>query len=248
MGLFPLAAALISGTFSASLLRQYLRRHGPHRLAWGLALGAFAAASAAAATGMIAGWSGAIFRFYYLFGALVNVPILALGTVYLYFPRRVGHGAAVLVLAASVYGLIAVMSADLVEAPLRISGAIPMGSEVMAPSVRTLSRYYSYAGFLIVVAGALWSAGKLARKPGERFRRLAQGNGLIAAGTVVVAVGSAFARQGQGTVFAVGLAGGVTVMYLGFLRTSPPPGGKLAGGEAPAAVASSGPAGSRHGT
>jgi hypothetical protein len=69
----------------------------------------------------------------------------------------------------------------------------------------------------------VWSAVRLARKPGERFKRLAQGNGLIAAGTVVVALGSAFARQGQGSVFAVGLAVGVSVMYLGFLRTSSPP-------------------------
>jgi hypothetical protein len=98
-----------------------------------------------------------------------------------------------------------------------------MGREVMAPSVRALSRYYSYVGFLIVVAGAIWSTFKLARKPGERFKRLAQGNALIALGTVVVALGSAFARQGQGSVFAVGLAVGVTVMYLGFLRTSASP-------------------------
>lgn len=236
MGLFPLAAALVSGTFSASLLRQFARRHGPHQLAWGIALGTFAAASVFAAVGMLAGWSGPIFRLYYLFGALVNVPILALGTLYLYFPRRVGHLAALLVVVASVYAAAAVMSADLVEAPLRISGAIPMGSEVMAPGVRALSRYYSYAGFLIVVAGAVWSAVKLARKPGERFKRLAQGNGLIAGGTVVVALGSAFARQGQGTVFAVGLAVGVTVMYLGFLRTSTPPGRKAALAEARGAV------------
>jgi hypothetical protein len=244
MGLFPLAAALVSGTFSVSLIRQFLRRRGPHRLAWGVALGTFAAASGLAAVGMIAGWSGSIFRLYYLFGALVNVPILALGTIYLYFPRRVGHAAAVMVLGASLYAGIAVVSADLVEAPLRITGAIPMGSEVMAAPVRALSRYYSYAGFLIVVAGALWSAVRLARKPGERFKRLAQGNGLIAAGTVVVALGSAFARQGEGSVFAVGLAVGVTVMYLGFLRTGSPSGRRAAVVEAPgAAVATNGSSG-----
>jgi hypothetical protein len=222
MGLFPLAAALVSGLFSASLIRQFLRRKGPHQLAWGTALATFAAASLFAALGMIAGWSAPAFRAYYLFGALVNVPILALGTIYLYFPRRVGHGAALLVAAASIYAAIAVLGADLVAAPLRVAGTIPMGSEVMAPSVRALSRYYSYVGFLIVVAGAVWSAVRLARKPGERFKRLAQGNALIAVGTVVVALGSAFARQGQGSVFAVGLAVGVSVMYAGFLRTTSP--------------------------
>ncbi|CAN5883945.1 hypothetical protein BH23ACT12_BH23ACT12_01450 [soil metagenome] len=238
MGLFPLAAALVSGVFSASLIRQFARHHGPHQFAWGTALATFAAASLLASNGMMFGWSPPLFRAYYLFGALVNVPILALGTVYLYLPRRVGHQIAVVVGLASAYAAFAVLSADLVEGPLRVSGSIPMGSQVMEPSVRALSRYYSYVGFLIVVAGAVWSALKLARKPGERFKRLAQGNWLIAAGTAVVALGSAFARQGQGSVFAVGLAVGVTIMYLGFLRTSNPaarrPGGVA---ESPGAVA-----------
>jgi len=214
---------MVSGVFSASLIRQFLRRHGPHQLAWGTALATFAAASLFAALGMIAGWSAPVFRAYYLFGALVNVPILALGTIYLYFPRRVGHFAAAVVAGSCVYATAAVIGADVIAGPLTVSGTIPMGSEVMAPPVRALSRYYSYVGFLIVVAGAVWSAVKLARKPGDRFKRLAQGNGLIAAGTVVVALGSAFARQGQGSVFAVGLAVGVSVMYAGFLRTSGSP-------------------------
>jgi hypothetical protein len=220
MGLLPLAAALVSGAFSVSLIRQFRSKRGPHQLAWGIALATFALASGFAAAGVLAGWSAPVFRAYYLFGALVNVPILALGTVYLYFPRRIGHSAAALVGAASIYACVAVLAAPLDASALGISGAIPAGSEVMDPGVRTLSRYYSYVGFLIVVAGAVWSAARLARRPEERFRRLAQGNALIALGTMVVALGSAFARQGQGAVFAVGLAAGVSVMFAGFLRTS----------------------------
>jgi len=220
MGLFPLAAALVSGAFSASVIRQFLSRRRPHQLAWGISLATFAAASLFAAVGMFAGWSAPVFRAYYLFGALVNVPILALGTIYLHFPRRVGHGAAIVVAAASAYAAVAVVGADLMSGGLAVEGSIPMGSAVMPPAVRALSRYYSYVGFIVVLAGAVWSAVRLARKPGERFKRLAQGNGLIAAGTAVVAIGSAFARQGQGTVFAIGLAAGVTVMYAGFLRTA----------------------------
>src|SRR5688500_15809307 len=121
MGLFPLAAALVSGLFSASLIRQFLRRMGPHQLAWGIALATFAAASLFAALGMIAAWSAPAFRAYYLFGALVNVPILALGTIYLYFSRRVGHAATVLVAAASVYAAVAVLGADLAAGPLRVA-------------------------------------------------------------------------------------------------------------------------------
>ena len=233
MGVFPLAAALVSGAFCASLMRRFLSRRRPHQLAWAAALGAFAAASLFAAIGMFAGWSPFTFRMYYLFGALVNVPILALGTVYLYFPRLAAHLAAGLVLVACAYGAIAVGGADLRASALSVSGEIPSGAEVMPEGVRTLSRYYSYVGFLIVVAGAVWSAAKLAGQPGERFRRLAQGNAVIAAGTAVVAVASGFARQGRGAVFAVGLAAGVSIMYAGFLRTAAPehnPGAQQAAG------------------
>ena len=233
MGIFPLAAALVSAAFSISLIRQFIDRRKPHQLAWGVAMAAFAAASFSASLGMVAGWNPTLFRSYYLFGAVINVPILALGTLYLHLPRRLGHAAAAGVAVSCVAGAFAVFSAGLQTSLGGIAGAIPAGSEVMAPGVRALSRYYSYAGFVIVVAGAVWSALRLYRRPGIGFRRLAQGNALIALGTMVVALGSAFARQGRGTIFAVGLATGVTVMFMGFLRTRtrPSASGSKAGAE-----------------
>lgn len=219
MGLFPLAAAMVSATFCSLLVRQYRAGRKPHQLAWALAMAAFALASASAGVGMLAGWSAGLFRSYYLFGAVINVPVLALGTIYLYSPGRVGRLAAFAVAAAAVYATFAVLSADLRSPVAGISGMIPSGSAVMVPGVRLMSRLYSYTGFAVVVAGALWSAARLSRRPEARLRRLAQGNALIALGTVVVAAGSAFARYGRGTWFAVGLAAGVTVMFSGFIRT-----------------------------
>lgn len=248
MGLFPLLAAVVSGAFAVSVLVQFRKRRRLHQLAWGVALVTFSLASLFAAAGMFTGWSDGIFRAYYFFGAMVNVPILALGTVYLYFSRPVGHAAALAVAGLTVYGVAAVLGAELNQAGLAVTAAIPRGSEVMAPSVRALSRYYSYGGFLIVVSGAVWAAARFARRPGERFKRLAQGNALIAAGTTVLALGSAFARQGRGSVFAVGLAAGATIMYAGFLRTSAPtpgrsaaePSGQRVAGEARPGVSGSG--------
>lgn len=214
-------AAVVSAWFCVRLLSRFTRGRSPQQLAWGIALGAFALASASAAAGMSRGWSPALFRNYYYFGAIVNVPVLALGTLYLYLPRPAGHALALVVAGLAGYAALVVTTAP-VE-PLAGAGwTIPAGSEVMADEARALSRYYSYSGFVIVLAGALWSMGKLARRPGETARRLMQGNGLIAAGTTIVAVASAFARQGEGSVFAVGLALGVTVMYLGFNRASVP--------------------------
>ncbi|MEX2587182.1 MAG: hypothetical protein WD602_04210 [Actinomycetota bacterium] len=222
MAVFPLLAAAISGWFCLDLFRRFWRSRRPQHLAWAVALGAFALASFSAGAGMALGWSPGWFRSYYYFGAVVNVPVLALGTLYLYLPRRLGHVCAAGVAGLAGYAAAVVLAADLQPSLAAVAGTIPMGSEVISDRARALSRYYSYAGFVIVVAGAVWSAAKLVRRPGEAARRLMQGNVLIALGTSVVAVASVFARQGRGSVFAVGLALGAGGMYAGFLRASTP--------------------------
>jgi hypothetical protein len=159
-----------------------------------------------------------VYRTYYLFGAVVNVPFLALGSIYLLAPRPVGHAAAALVVGASLWAVLEVAGAPLNETALAIPG-IPAGSAVIAESSRTLSRVYSYFGFIIVVGGALWSAYKLGRQRHDDLRRLATANSLIALGTLVVAVASGFARYGRGAFFAVGLLTGISIMFAGFLKT-----------------------------
>jgi hypothetical protein len=219
---FPLGAAVVAGVFSAMLWVRWLTRRGPHLAAWAAAMAMFAVASGAAAVGILDAWTAWWYRIYYLFGAIINVPVLALGTVYLLAPRRAGHAAAAVVAIAAVFAAGSVITVELdPSALMRASEAsqIASGREVMPEGPRTLSRYYSYTGFVVVVAGALWSAWKLSRTRRERFRNLTVGNIHIAVGTTVVAVASAFARFGSGSVFAVGLLVGVVLMFAGFLRT-----------------------------
>lgn len=239
MAMFPFLAAVVSGWFCSDLLRRFIRDRRPQHLAWALALGAFCVASLSAAAGMSLGWSPGWFRSYYYFGAVVNVPVLAVGTLYLYLSRPMGHVCALVVAGLAAYAALVVMTAGINPSLTAVVNSIPMGSEVISDRARLLSRYYSYSGFAIVVGGAIWSALRLARRPGEPARRLMQGNVLIALGTSVVAVASVFARQGQGSVFAVGLALGAAVMYAGFLRASTrkdyPPAGKGTSGPGDAA-------------
>jgi hypothetical protein len=79
--LLPCVAAAASAAFAAAVLRQYAARRRPHQLAWGIALSMFAVASLALTAGVAAGWTPLSFKLYYLFGAVLNVPWLALGTV-----------------------------------------------------------------------------------------------------------------------------------------------------------------------
>jgi drug/metabolite transporter (DMT)-like permease len=224
MWVFPMAAAVVSALFCALVAQQWVRKGRPHQGAWAAALLMFAVASFAAAIGMLGEWSPALFRLYYLFGAIINVPFLGAGTIYLLARRPLGHAFALIVVVGAIFAAGVVFGARLDPEPLaRATGEIPSGRDVWIEVLpRTLSRYYSFAGLFIVVAGALWSSWRLAQQRSERLRGLAIGNILIAVGTLVVGVASQFARYGRGSVFAVGLLVGVSVMFAGFLRTRPP--------------------------
>src|SRR6476620_2384409 len=88
-GLAFLATA-ISTVFAQATGVRWSRSRAPHQAAWTFALALFALASAALATGSGTGWDDGTFRVFYLFGAILTVPWLALGTVYLLCGRKLG--------------------------------------------------------------------------------------------------------------------------------------------------------------
>jgi hypothetical protein len=216
------AAALVSLAFALSTFERWLARRRRHELAWSVALALFSLASWALAAGAALGWSPATFRLFYLFGAIVNVPFLALGTVYLLGGRRAGDACAVGV------SLFAAFAAGVVcVAPL--TGPLPRtelarGSEVFGALPRVLAASASGLGALAVVAGAVWSAARV------RTARLVAANVLIAVGTLVTgASGLLNAVFDEMTGFAVTLVTGITVIFAGFLvATARPRGGSAA--------------------
>ncbi len=73
----------VSALFAVTLLRRWWSRGRVSRalLLWGIALTMFSIASAALLSGVIGGWTDAEFRVFYLFGGVLNVPWLALGSI-----------------------------------------------------------------------------------------------------------------------------------------------------------------------
>ena len=213
------AAALLALAFALCTLERWLDRRKPHEAAWSTALFLFAAASSALWAGATFGWNGLWFRLFYLFGAIVNVPYLALGTVYLLanppIARRVGIG--VHAFAAFSAGVVAVAP---LTAPISAT-TLPQGSEVFGPLPRVLAAAGSGIAALVIVAGAVWSAVRLSRR--RSTRRLAVANLLIAAGTIVLGAGgilNSVLDEMDG--FAVSLVVGITVIFAGFLLTNGP--------------------------
>lgn len=81
--LASLVASVASATFCRRLYGRWVRggRGNPALLAWTISLGMFSIASAALLVGVVAGWSSPVFHVFYLFGAVLNVPWLALGSI-----------------------------------------------------------------------------------------------------------------------------------------------------------------------
>lgn len=217
--LLPGVAAAASAAFAAAVLRQYASRRRPHQLAWGIALSMFAVASLALTAGIVAGWTPLSFKLYYLFGAVLNVPWLALGTIELLagpFTRRVYVAglAAFTVLSVVLVALARVVPADL-------SGRLlPEGKEFLPVAVRVLAVLGNTVGTLIVVGGAVASG--VALRSRRDLRPRFEGNLLIALGVLLAAGGGVFAFLASSDKLALGLALGASVMYLGFRRASAP--------------------------
>jgi len=220
---FPAVATLVSAVFAIQLLTSYAHRKRLPQLAWGIAMAMYAVASLAVAAGVSGGWDPTLYRIYWLFGALLNVPYLALGSVALLGRKPISAVMLVMVFVASVIGVLVVATSS-VHIAESAGRNIPRGSSAWGKGTLAakLPTYMSIPAYVIVVLIAIASSrgGKL---PVHRVR----GNWLIAVGATLVAAGAPFARYGRGAAFSVFLAVGVTVIFLGFrfASRSPKPAG-----------------------
>jgi hypothetical protein len=167
--------------------------------------------------GVSTGWDNGTFRIFFLLGAVLTVPWLALGTVYLHIGRDRGRTVQ--------WGLVfftGLATGVLLTAPIdgKISGTgIPVGSEVFGAFPRVLAAVGSGVGAVVIIAGALWSAYRFARsRPTPGNGRRAAANLLIALGTLVLSSGGLIQGvAGKDEAFVITLASGILVIYAGFL-------------------------------
>ncbi len=217
-GLAFLATA-VSSLFAQATLVRYTQQRKPHELAWTVALSMFALASVALASGSTTGWDRGTFRCFYLMGALLDVPWLALGTVYLLASPAVSRRVQWFLVGFSGFAAGVVLTA-----PMRpVAGdTIPVGRDVFGVLPRVLAAAGSGAGALVVFGGATWSLVRFLRareRPGSR--RMAGANALIAGGTLVLSAGGLVQGVvGHDEAFALSLACGIAVIYAGFLVAS----------------------------
>jgi hypothetical protein len=213
MFIVPLLAAIVGAVFAAAVLNQFRSRHRPYQAAWGAALAMFAAGAAFETFGIAAGWNAASYKGYYLFGAILNVGWLGVGTIYLLAPRRAGDVAALVMglisLAALAGVAVSPTNAALLQAQVPGRGAIGQPAPIF-PLLTNLP------GSVILIGGAAWSAWQALRRNAPAGRVL--GTALIAAGAFVVAGGHSYAQvRGLYVIQPAAEAIGIALMFAGYL-------------------------------
>ncbi len=205
-----LLAAIAATVFAADLWLDYRRRPRPHIAAYGIGMTMFAVATWAFFIGLSFGWTGPVYRIFYLFGAILNIPFLALGSMFLVVGRRSGH---VMAIALGAFTAISVtLTATVPFAnPLPESG-VP--HEIFAEGFgpRLFAIIGGAAGTTILVVLAVVSILRFWRKN----RKIVWGNLLIVAGTLAAASGGTGLALGESSAFAVSLLAAVSLIWAGY--------------------------------
>lgn len=167
---------------------------------------------------------------FFLFGAIINVPWLGLGTVYLLAGPKAGR-----IVSQSLLVFTGFSAGVILTAPMK--GVIdptelPKGSDVFDALPRILAAVGSAVPAIVIFCGALWSAYRVLRGANPALtttatrnirsaKLLALGNILIAAGAAILSASGTFSgRLGADRAFAITLTTGITVLFIGFLVAS----------------------------
>ncbi|HZP95651.1 MAG TPA: hypothetical protein VFC31_04845 [Candidatus Limnocylindria bacterium] len=208
--MIPFVTTAVSAAFASAVAVRYVRSRRPALLAWAIGLAMFAVASLAGALAQNGDPSEAGYRVFYLFGGILNVAWLALGTVVLVAPRW-SRAALAIVLALTAVSLYAA-----VAAPVDLRVALNTGKGYPDGSLpRILAAIGSGVGSVVLIGGALWSAWVFLRR--RHNGRRAISNIVIAVGVFIVAAGGTATFTGATGILEFTNLIGVAVMFAGFL-------------------------------
>ena len=210
--MLPFLTAAVAAAFAAVVLAKYVRSRRLAMLAWALGLVMFAVAAFAGGLARAGTPTPGEYRTFYLFGAILNVAWLGLGTALLLLVSRTWRQAAIaLVLLLSAVSLYAVFSTRVdLTAAMATGRGFPDGS-----LPRILAGVGSGVGSLVLIGGALWSAWIFFSQ--RHSGRRAISNVVIAVGVLIVAAGGTATLTGANNILELTNLVGIAVMFAGFL-------------------------------
>ena len=214
----PIATTILALTFSVVLLRRWRQRGGPHLLWFAVGALTYAAGTVTESVTTVFGWHEAVFRAWYITGALMGGAPLAQGSVYLHMKRstadRLSIALVLAIVAASAFVLMSPLNYQFVE-PYRLTG------KVLAWSwVRAFSPFINTYAFCFLVGGAAVSAWRYSKALVTHNRFV--GNVLIAIGALLPGIGGTFTRFGYTEVLYVTEFIGLALIFIGYRYTIAP--------------------------
>jgi hypothetical protein len=209
----PILSTIISAAFAWAILARYhLKRQSYHLLWWGIGIGTYGMGTLIESLVTLFGWQSALFKAWYIAGALLGGAPLAVGTIYLLFGRRAGHIAVVLLLAAvsvtSIFVILSPVRMDLVD-PKMLSG-----KALDWQSIRRVSPFINSLAALFLVGGAIYSAIRFFSDP--ESRRVSIGNIFIAIGALLPGIGGMGSRMGHTELLYIAEFIGVILIWVGY--------------------------------
>ena len=206
-------AALVATGFAVNLWTDFSGRARPHTGAYAAGISMFAVATWALAVALTAGWEGWTYRTFFLLGAIINIPVLAVGSWFLVIGRRAGHISLILT------GAFAAISTTLTTT-VPFARELPVGGiphDIFPPisngfGPRLLAAIGGGMGATFLIVLGLISIFRFWR----HNRRLVWGNALIVAGALAASTGGSGLAIGEGAAFALSLLVAAGLIWAGY--------------------------------
>ena len=209
----PIISTIISAAFAWVILtRHRLKRQSYHLLWWGIGIGTYGLGTLIESLVTLFGWQSALFKAWYIAGALLGGAPLAVGTIYLLFGRRAGRIAVVLLVAA-----VSVTSIFVILSPVRMELVDPKllsGKALAWQSIRRVSPFINSMAALFLVGGAIYSAIRFFGHP--ESRQVSIGNIFIAIGALLPGIGGMGSRMGHTELLYIAEFIGVILIWVGY--------------------------------
>ena len=220
----PVVTTILAIPFSLEIFRRW-RAHPErlHLLWWAIGVAVYGVGTFTEAWTTLFGWSPAVFRAWYISGALLGGAPLAQGSVYLLMKRKTAH-----VLTALLIGYVVVASVAVMLSPIDFAAVEPhrlTGRVFGWPWVRLFSPVVNLYAVIFLIGGAVLSALRYSTDPLNRHRMWA--NVLIAVGAILPGIGGTATRMGHTEVLYVTELIGLVLTWTGYRISvrpiAPPP-------------------------
>jgi hypothetical protein len=201
------------GIYFFSVLYSHWKKNTSsyHVFWWMIGVLTYVAGTITESINVLAGFSVANFKAWYITGALLGGAPLAQGTVYLLCKRKTAN-----ILTAILITVIVSASVLVVLSPVNtelIAGKLS-GKLLGWKFIRYITPFINLYAFIFLVGGAIYSAVKYAKT--RQYRKRFTGNLLIAIGGLLPGIGGSFTKFGYVEVLFVTELIGLIFIYLGY--------------------------------